>query len=81
MVAVGDDDGSGMAFWNNCCGARIDGHDEGDIREGGVDCIGDGESKQTEKAIAKVALDGGGVGIEGELEGFQGFDGGHADDG
>jgi hypothetical protein len=56
----------------NCGGwAGIEGNDKGFACKCVMDFGGDGESEQTEKAVAKVGSNGCSVGIEGELKIFK----------
>jgi hypothetical protein len=66
----------------NCGGwAGIEGNDKRFACKCVVDFGGDGESEQTEKAVAKVGSNGCSVGIEGELEVFKSLVCGDANDG
>jgi hypothetical protein len=66
----------------NCGGwAGIEGNHKGFACKCVMDFGGDGESEQTEKAVAKVGLNGCSVGIEGELEVFTSLLCGDANDG
>ncbi len=63
---LGDECGGG-SVWKDGIGARIDWRHKGVGRDGVVDGGVDGESEEPVCAIAKVGMDGGGFGVELEV--------------